>query len=133
LATLADDLPTLRAFTRPLAEMEAMGRQLIPALTVALGPAFRVSLEDATSQIGSGALPTEEIPTKAIAIEHDGMGATQDAERFRRAIDRIEDWLRRVVRENDQRTGHATSIGRMSSSGVRGSLDRPESFTRVSL
>ena len=28
-----------------------------------------MSLEDSTSQIGSGALPTEEIPTKVIAIE----------------------------------------------------------------
>jgi L-seryl-tRNA(Ser) seleniumtransferase len=94
-ATLAEDLPTLRMFTRPVAEMETMGRQLIPALEEALGPAFRLSLVDATSQVGSGALPTEEIPTKAIAVEHGGMGADQVAERFRRArppiIGRIKD------------------------------------------
>ena len=75
--------------------METMGRQLIPALEEALGPAFRLSLVDATSQVGSGALPTEEIPTKAIAVEHGGMGADQVAERFRRArppiIGRIKD------------------------------------------
>ena len=40
-----------------------------PRLRAALGDGFRVSLEDSTSQIGSGALPTEEIPTKVIAIE----------------------------------------------------------------
>jgi L-seryl-tRNA(Ser) seleniumtransferase len=94
-ATLAEDLPTLRMLTLPLAEMETMGKQLIPALGQALGPAFRLSLLDSTSQVGSGALPTEEIPTKAIAVEHDGLGANQVAERFRRArppiIGRIKD------------------------------------------
>jgi len=68
---------------------------LIPALGEALGPAFHLSLEDSMSQVGSGALPTEEIPTKAIAVAHDGMGANQVAERFRSArppiIGRIKD------------------------------------------
>jgi L-seryl-tRNA(Ser) seleniumtransferase len=54
-----------------------------------------VSLEDATSQIGSGALPTEEIPTKAIAVRHALDGADAVAARFRRArppiIGRIRD------------------------------------------
>ena len=93
--TLAQELPTLRMFTRPLVEMETMGRQLIPALEAALGPAFRLSLVDSTSQVGSGALPTEEIPTKAIAVEHDGIGADAIAGRFRQArppiIGRIKD------------------------------------------
>ena len=84
-ANLAGDIPTLRAFTRPLAEMEAMAKPLMPALGVALGSAFRLSLENSTSQVGSGALPTEEIPTKAIVIEHDTMGANRIAEKFRRA------------------------------------------------
>jgi L-seryl-tRNA(Ser) seleniumtransferase len=94
-ATLAEDLPTLRMFTRPLAEMETMGRQVMPALGEVLGPGFRLSLQDSTSQVGSGALPTEEIPTKAIAVEHDSMGANHVAERFRRArppiVGRIKD------------------------------------------
>jgi L-seryl-tRNA(Ser) seleniumtransferase len=94
-ATLAEDLPTLRMFTRPLAEMEAMGKRVMPALGEALGPGFRLSLQDSTSQVGSGALPTEEIPTKAIAVEHDGLGANHVADRFRRArppiIGRIRD------------------------------------------
>ena len=71
-------IPTLRAFTRPLADIEDMGRQLVPALKEALGPDYRVSLEDSTSQMGSGALPTEEIPTKVIAVEHTSMTADRD-------------------------------------------------------
>ena len=94
-AALTEDLPTLRVFTRPLVEMETMGQRLMPALEEALGPAFRLSLIDSTSQIGSGALPTEEIPTKAVAVEHDAIGADRIAERFRRArppiIGRIKD------------------------------------------
>ena len=64
-------------------------------LSRALGPTFRVALEDSTSQIGSGALPTEEIPTKVIAIEHDELSADRIAAKFRTArppiIGRIKD------------------------------------------
>ncbi len=94
-ANVADEIPTLRAFTRPLEEIEAMGERLLPALQKALGNEFRLSLEDSTSQIGSGALPTEEIPTKVITIRCDGVGAERIAERFRRAnppiIGRVKD------------------------------------------
>jgi L-seryl-tRNA(Ser) seleniumtransferase len=84
-ANIIDDIPTLKALTRPLSEIGLMGTRLLPSLAAALGTGFRVSLLDSTSQVGSGALPTEETATKAIAIEHDGMGANQVAERFRRA------------------------------------------------
>src|SRR5262249_36372708 len=61
----------------------------------ALGERFRVALEDSTSQIGSGALPTEEIPTKVIAIESATLGAERIAEKFRRTdppiVGRIKD------------------------------------------
>jgi L-seryl-tRNA(Ser) seleniumtransferase len=88
-------IPTLRAFTRSLADIEAMGARLLPELEKTLGDGFRVALEDSTSQIGSGALPTEEIPTKAIAIQSATLGAERIAEKFRRAdppiIGRIKD------------------------------------------
>lgn len=91
---LADDIPALRAFTRTVDELETSGRAILPALEAALGSEFRVSLESATSQIGSGALPTEEIPTRVIAIHH-SRGADWIAERFRAAsppvIGRIKD------------------------------------------
>ena len=70
---------------RPLAEIENVAQRALPALTSALGAGFRVSVQDSTSQIGSGALPTEEVPTKVIAIEHDFMGPHRIAGRFRQA------------------------------------------------
>jgi L-seryl-tRNA(Ser) seleniumtransferase len=94
-ADFASRVPTLRAFIRPLAEMEAIGRRVIPAIEEALGPGFHASLEDGSSQVGSGALPTEELPTKVIAVSHDGLEAHRIAERFRRArppiIGRVKD------------------------------------------
>jgi L-seryl-tRNA(Ser) seleniumtransferase len=84
-ACINQAIPTLRIFTRPLAEIENIAQRAVPALASALGPGFRVSVRDSTSQIGSGALPTEEIPTKVIAIEHDFMGPHRIAGRFRQA------------------------------------------------
>jgi L-seryl-tRNA(Ser) seleniumtransferase len=94
-ADITEEIPTLRAFTRSLEEIEAMGARLLPALQSALGHEFRLSLEDSSSQIGSGALPTEEIPSKVIAIQHGKLGAERIAEKFRHAdppiIGRIKD------------------------------------------
>jgi L-seryl-tRNA(Ser) seleniumtransferase len=52
-------------------------------------------LEDSTAQIGSGALPTEELPTVVISIGHAKLSATAIAKKFRDAdppiIGRIND------------------------------------------
>ena len=94
-ADFAARIPTLQAFVRPLAEMETIGRRVIPALNDVLGPGFHASLEDGMSQVGSGALPTEELPTKVVAVTHDRLEAHRIAERFRGArppiIGRVKD------------------------------------------
>ncbi|MBI2186730.1 MAG: L-seryl-tRNA(Sec) selenium transferase [Acidobacteria bacterium] len=79
------DIPALRACARPLAEIEATATAAVEALRRAFGPEFRLSIERDTSQIGSGALPTEEIPTAVIVVQHDELSATRLAERFRQA------------------------------------------------
>ncbi|MBM4262053.1 MAG: L-seryl-tRNA(Sec) selenium transferase [Deltaproteobacteria bacterium] len=88
-------IPTLRAFTRPVGEIRAMGEAVLPKLQAVLGGEFRLSLENSTAQIGSGALPTEELPTVAITIEHNKLNATAIAKKFRSAnppiIGRIKD------------------------------------------
>jgi L-seryl-tRNA(Ser) seleniumtransferase len=94
-ADVMGQIPTLRIFTRPLGEIETLGAQVVPVLQRALGDDYRVSMEDSTSQAGSGALPTEEIATKVIAVASDLMSAERVAERFRAArppiIGRIND------------------------------------------
>ena len=79
------EIPTLRAFTRPLREIEQMGQQVLPLLQKSLGEEFALTLEDSAAQIGSGALPTEEIPSKVIAIHHPTLSAEKIARRFRMA------------------------------------------------
>jgi L-seryl-tRNA(Ser) seleniumtransferase len=82
---LAEDIPTLRAFVRPIAELEQVAERVIPALRRVLGEGFRLTVENSTAQIGSGALPTEELPTKIIAVENEQIGAERIAARFRGA------------------------------------------------
>jgi len=82
---IARDIPALHAFARPLTEIEATASAAVGALTRALGPEFRLSIERDTSQIGSGALPIDVIPTAVIVVENDAMSAGRLAERFRQA------------------------------------------------
>lgn len=74
---LATDLPTLRLLTRPLEEISAMALRLEPALTVALGAAWKVTVEPVFSQVGSGSLPIDLIPSAALVcrFEHKKAGA----------------------------------------------------------
>jgi L-seryl-tRNA(Ser) seleniumtransferase len=94
-ASITQEIPTLRAFTRPLSEVEDTARRALPSLTAALGAGYHLSVQDSTSQMGSGALPMVDIPTKVIAIEHDSLAAHHIAERFRTArpaiIGRVKD------------------------------------------
>jgi L-seryl-tRNA(Ser) seleniumtransferase len=88
-------IPTLRAFTRSPADIRETGKKAAARLQSALGGEFRVDLEESTSQIGSGALPTEELPTFVLAVTHDNLSATVIATTFRGAnppiIGRIKD------------------------------------------
>ncbi len=92
---IVEEIPTLRAFTRPVNEVRVMGEQLLPKLETTLGKDFHLSLQDSTSQIGSGAMPTEELPTVVITIENSKLSANAIANRFRQAnppiIGRIKD------------------------------------------
>ena len=92
---IARDIPTLSLFTRPIDEIAAVGRLAAEALERALGDGFQVTLEPSMAQVGSGALPTDELPSRAIAIVARHLSADAIAERFRGAhppiIGRISD------------------------------------------
>jgi L-seryl-tRNA(Ser) seleniumtransferase len=66
---LAERLPTLRLLARPRAEIEALARRLLPAVAAKLRDTFGVEVISCASQIGSGALPLETIPSAALAIK----------------------------------------------------------------
>jgi L-seryl-tRNA(Ser) seleniumtransferase len=92
---IVEEIPTLRAFTRPMDEIRALGETVVARLSALLGSEFRIKLQESTAQIGSGALPTEELPTVAVSIDHPKLGANAIAQKFRAAhppiIGRIKD------------------------------------------
>jgi L-seryl-tRNA(Ser) seleniumtransferase len=97
-AYIIRDMPALRVLTRPLGEIEDTARRALPALASALGAGFRVSVQDSISKTTSDGSHDDEIPTKVIVIEHDYLGATRIASRFRQARPPIigtikEDWF----------------------------------------
>ncbi len=65
---LAERLPTLRLLTRPLADITALAERVLPAVQAALGEQATVSIAPCSSQIGSGALPVERLPSVALVI-----------------------------------------------------------------
>jgi L-seryl-tRNA(Ser) seleniumtransferase len=65
---LAARLPTIRLLARPKAEIEALAGRIAPLLEAKLGDAFQVETVACASQIGSGALPLETVPSAGIAI-----------------------------------------------------------------
>lgn len=65
---LAATLPTLRLLARRKAEIEALAKRLLPRVAKAVGEAYEVSLAACASQIGSGSLPQETIPSAGLAI-----------------------------------------------------------------
>ncbi|HXY97521.1 MAG TPA: L-seryl-tRNA(Sec) selenium transferase [Steroidobacteraceae bacterium] len=65
---LPERLTTLRLLTRPAAEMEAQALRLEPRVQRALGGAWQVAATPLGSQIGSGALPVDQLPSHGLVI-----------------------------------------------------------------
>ena len=65
---LSERLPTLRLLTRPASEMEAQAVRLLPLVQRVLGDAYAASSASLASQIGSGALPVEQLPSHGLVI-----------------------------------------------------------------
>ncbi|MCJ2052198.1 L-seryl-tRNA(Sec) selenium transferase [Methylobacterium sp. J-070] len=68
---LAEELPTLRLLTRDRAAIAARARNLAPAVADRLSGSATVSVADCISQIGSGALPVETLPSAALVLTPD--------------------------------------------------------------
>ena len=86
---LAERLTTLRLLTRPPAHMRAQAVRLQPIVQRAIGAAFEVRDAPTSSQIGSGALPVDQLPSHGLAIRSRGRGGS---------LDRLETSLRALPR-----------------------------------
>jgi len=65
---LALRLPTLRLLTRPLSEIDALARRVTPSLAAALYGRFDIARGPVQSQIGSGSLPIDLLPSVGLFI-----------------------------------------------------------------
>ncbi|WP_112873071.1 L-seryl-tRNA(Sec) selenium transferase [Paracoccus endophyticus] len=82
---LAERLPTLRLLTRPRDEIAAQAARLV-APVAAMLPVYRVAVIDCASQIGSGALPVETLPSAGLALTGDGGDAPDRLAALLRAL-----------------------------------------------
>jgi L-seryl-tRNA(Ser) seleniumtransferase len=88
--SLAEQLTVLRLLTRAAAEIENQAQRLLPAVQAALGDAFEVTATPMTSQVGSGALPAERLPSFGLRV---------DKSRAKRSsLNRLEAMLRELPR-----------------------------------
>jgi L-seryl-tRNA(Ser) seleniumtransferase len=70
---LAERLPTLRLLARSRQQIDAVARRIVAPITRALGDMFTVEVIECASQIGSGALPLETVPSAGLAIRPNAM------------------------------------------------------------
>ena len=69
---LAETLPTLRLLARPEGEIAALAHRVREPLAEVLAPDYAVAAQPCRSQIGSGALPVDTIPSFGLAIRPAG-------------------------------------------------------------
>jgi L-seryl-tRNA(Ser) seleniumtransferase len=87
---LAEKLTVLRLLTRSASEIENQVRRLLPVVQAAFGDGFEVTAAPMTSQVGSGALPADRLPSFGLRV---------DKSRAKRSsLNRLEAMLRELPR-----------------------------------
>ncbi|QTP56812.1 L-seryl-tRNA(Sec) selenium transferase [Billgrantia sulfidoxydans] len=87
------DIPTLALLTRPEADIAATGERLLPRVDGLLA-GFEVTLASCASQLGSGSLPVDRLPSRALVWR----SLTEPRRQREREIRRLEAALRCLPR-----------------------------------
>jgi L-seryl-tRNA(Ser) seleniumtransferase len=87
---LAARLPTLRSLSRALDDIDAAARRLAPRVAACLGRGYEVAVVVCASQVGSGAVPVETLPSAGLALRATKeRGAGRALERLAAALRRL--------------------------------------------
>jgi L-seryl-tRNA(Ser) seleniumtransferase len=89
---LRERLTTLRLLTRPAEEIRVTAERVQPALHRWLGDEYAVTVEPMFSQIGSGALPVDVLPSHGLVVR------AANGKRNGRALSKLEKSLREMPR-----------------------------------
>lgn len=84
---LTKTLPTYRSLARSRDEIGALAHHLAPQVAERIGPNIRVEVVDCASQVGSGAVPAETLPSAGLALSPSEGGSGG-------ALDRLAEKLR---------------------------------------
>ncbi len=76
-AQLMQMLPLLRLLNRPTDDIHALGERLLPSVSAAFGSQAGVTLQASKSQIGSGSLPIDRLPSYSLVITPPGKRSGQ--------------------------------------------------------
>jgi L-seryl-tRNA(Ser) seleniumtransferase len=87
---LAEKLTVLRLLTRPAPQIEKQALRLMPAVQGAFGDAFQIAVTPMTSQVGSGAMPAERLPSFGLRVNQ--------SRAKRSSLNRLEVMLRELPR-----------------------------------
>lgn len=91
-----DRIPTLRMLTRPLMELKREAEELVDRVAAAVRENARCRLAETVSKVGGGALPTEELPSFALAMTLRDLSPDRFAQRLRAVTPPV---VARVARE----------------------------------
>jgi L-seryl-tRNA(Ser) seleniumtransferase len=76
-------LPAFRMLTGSMGDLERRSRRFLKNLSKDAGALCRLGLKDDSSQVGGGALPIQELPTKVLALSPTRVSATALERRLR--------------------------------------------------
>jgi len=82
---VASEIPTLRLLRRKPGELRSIAIRACQIISERLGATFRVEVTDATSEIGSGSMPTENLASVAVLVTHPTVSPGAIAAMFRHA------------------------------------------------
>ena len=87
--TLAQKIPTLRLLTRSTDDIRRTAETLVSALATWAGSDFSTDVCEVSSQIGSGSLPLERLPSAALRLRSNSPNKRQRSRHLRELAERL--------------------------------------------